>query len=46
VNLAAGEEESTSGVEDGQLAESFNKRLKELSGRSNEGFTGAFTGMF
>ncbi|KAK9917013.1 hypothetical protein WJX75_009975 [Coccomyxa subellipsoidea] len=46
VNLAAGEEESTSGVEDGQLAESFNKRLKELSGRSNEGFTGAFTGQY
>ncbi len=47
MQLAAGEEEPSSGaanIEDSQLAESFNQRLKELSGPSDKAFTGVLTG--
>ncbi|BDA40838.1 hypothetical protein COCOBI_01-4920 [Coccomyxa sp. Obi] len=47
VQLSAGEEEMSrapADIDDSQLAQSFNQRLKELSGPSDQAFSGVLTG--
>ena len=49
VQLTAGEEEisgAPANIDDSQLAQSLNQRLRELSGPSDEAFSGVLTGLW